>query len=276
MRLLRYRPGTFVLEIVMIAILTAFAFPVYVMVTMAFKTPPEVAASPVALPETLSWENFTQAWAEGNLARAMGNSLLVTTVSIVALVVLGSMAAYAVVRSVRRTSTVAFVVFMLGMMIPLQLGMVPLYTLMRDLGLLGSYVSLIAFHVGSLLPITVFLYAGFLRAQSPTYEEAARIDGASSWQAFSLVAFPLLRPITGTVIILNAITIWNDFLTPLLYVGNSANRTLPVAIYSFRGEYATNWGMTFAGITIAILPVLVAYFLLQRYIIRGFASGLKG
>lgn len=276
MRLFAYRPRTFALEMLMFALLIGFAFPVYVLVTIAFKTPPEVAASPVALPSTLNWDNFVQAWADGNLARAMGNSLLITSVSILLLVAVGALASYAIARSGRRFSAAAFVLFLLGMMIPLQLGMVPLYTLMRDLGLLGSHTSLIAFHTGSQLPLTIFLYSGFLRTLSPTYEEAARVDGASSWQVFSRIALPLLRPITGTVVIINAIAIWNDFLTPLLYVGNSPNRTLPVAIYSFRGEYATNWGMTFAGIVVAILPVLIIYFLLQKYIIRGFASGMKG
>lgn len=249
---LRYGVSTIWLELIMIAAVVAFIFPVYVMVTMAFKSAPEVAASAVALPHSLNLENFTNAWTDGELGRAMVNSVVVTTVSIVLLVVSGSAAAFTIVRGGRRIHGVLLMLFLLGMMIPLQLGMVPLYTLMRDLGLLQTYTSLILFHVGSLLPITIFLYSGFLRAQSPTYEEAARVDGASQWQVFSRIAFPLLRPVTGTVIIINAINIWNDFLTPLLYLGGSDKRTLTVAIYAFRGEYATNWGMTFAGLVMAI------------------------
>ncbi|MBZ2196044.1 carbohydrate ABC transporter permease [Occultella gossypii] len=273
---IRYGASNIWLEIVMIAAVVAFIFPVYVMVTMAFKSSAEVAESAIALPQSLNLENFTNAWAEGELGRALANSVVVTSLSIVLLVLIGSAAAFTIVRGGRRIHGVLLMLFLLGMMIPLQLGMVPLYTLMRDLGLLQTYTSLIVFHVGSLLPITIFLYTGFLRAQSPTYEEAARVDGASQWQVYSRIAFPLLRPVTGTVIIINAINIWNDFLTPLLYLGGSDKRTLTVAIYAFRGEYATNWGMTFAGIVMAILPVLIVYFLLQKYIIKGFASGLKG
>jgi raffinose/stachyose/melibiose transport system permease protein len=168
------------------------------------------------------------------------------------------------------------VLFLLGLMIPGQLGMVPLYILMRDLGLLQSHLSLIIYYAGSLMPMTVFLYAGFLKTVSPTFEEAAKIDGAGWWQTFSRVVFPLLRPVTGTVIIINTINIWNDFLTPMLYLAGTPNRTLPVAVFSFQGEFASEWGLIFAGMVIAALPVLIVYFFLQRHIIQGFAGGLKG
>src|SRR3546814_5539452 len=128
----------------------------------------------------------------------------------------------------------------------------PIYQLMRDLHLLQTPWSVIIFSVGSQLPITVFLYSGFLAVQSREYEEAARVDGANGFQTFSRIVFPLLRPITGTVIILSSIHVWNDFLTPLLYLSGSDARTLTVAIFSFRGEFATQWGIVFAGILIAI------------------------
>ncbi|NEE04709.1 carbohydrate ABC transporter permease [Phytoactinopolyspora halotolerans] len=264
------------LEFAMIPITVAYLFPLYVMVAMSFKTTAEIGTSTVAPPEGLYTENYATAWTEADLGRAMANSVIITVLSISLAVLVGSMAGYAIARGARRTSGPKLMLFLLGLMIPGQLGMVPLYMLMRDLGLLQSHASLIIFYVGSLMPLTVFLYVGFLKTQSSTYEEAARIDGASWWQTYARVVFPLLRPVTGTVIIVNAINTWNDFLTPLLYLAGTPNRTLPVAVFSFQGEFASEWGLIFAGMVIAALPILVVYFFLQRHVIRGFGGGLKG
>ncbi|GAB3816229.1 carbohydrate ABC transporter permease [Tessaracoccus terricola] len=273
---MRHGFGRPVLEVAMIPITIAYLFPLYIMVSMSFKTGGEIAASTVAPPQSLHLGNYETAWVSADLGRAMLNSLLVTAVSITIAVLIGAMAAYAIVRGNRRTSTVKLMAFLLGMMIPGQLGMVPLYMLMRDAGLLQTHASLIIYYVGSLMPMTVFLYTGFLKTQSPTFEEAAKIDGAGWWKAFFHVVFPLLRPVTGTVIIINTINTWNDFLTPLLYLAGTPNRTLPVAVFSFQGEFASEWGLIFAGMMIAALPVLVVYFFLQKHVIQGFAGGLKG
>ncbi|MGV9769986.1 carbohydrate ABC transporter permease [Microbacterium sp. NPDC003461] len=268
--------GKPVLEIVMVLATVAYMFPLYIMISMSFKTAAEAAGSPIAPPQSAYFDNYATAWSEADLGRALINSLIVTVISITVAVLIGAMAGYAIVRGTRRWSTPKLVLFLLGLMIPGQLGMVPLYTLMRDLGLLQSHLSLIIYYAGSLMPMTVFLYAGFLKTVSPTFEEAAKIDGAGWWQTFSRVVFPLLRPVTGTVIIINTINIWNDFLTPMLYLAGTPNRTLPVAVFSFQGEFASEWGLIFAGMVIAALPVLVVYFFLQRHIIQGFAGGLKG
>ena len=260
----------------MAAVGVAFLFPFYVLVTVSLKTPRDVAADPLGLPVGLNLDNYTTAWVRGDLGNALINSLTVAALSVALLVVCGSLAAYALARRVSRLSYGLYLVFLLGLMIPLQLGMVPLYQLMRDANLLRTYTSLIIFDVGHQLPLVVFLYAGFTRALPRQYEEAAAIDGAGSFTTFRRIVFPLLRPVTGTVVILSSIGIWNDFLTPLLYVGGSAQQTLPVAIFAFRGEFSAQWGVIFAGMLLAVIPVLVVYFLLQKHVIRGFASGVKG
>lgn len=272
----RYTYGSFVLELGAVAMAAVFVFPIYVLVSMSLKKPAEVAQSPVGLPNDLYLGNYSEAWASASLGQALFNSVVVTVISIVLLVIFGATAAYGLARRRRRTSYLVYMLFLLGLMLPMQLGMIPLYQLMRDLNLLSTYTSLILFNTGVHLPITIFLYTGFLRALPRDYEESAFVDGASSRQAFARIVFPLLRPITGTVIILNAIGVWNDFLTPLLYVGGTDLETLPVAIFSFQGEYQSDWGVIFAGIVVAILPILAVYFLLQRYVIHGFATGLKG
>jgi raffinose/stachyose/melibiose transport system permease protein len=146
---------------------------------------------------------------------------------------------------------------------------------MRDLGLIGSVWSLILFYSGLQVPFATFLYVGFLRALPTDYEEAAMLDGCSPIRAFTHVVFPLLRPITGTVVILNAVFVWNDFLTPLLYLSGTGTATMPLAISTFVAQYLSNYNVVFAGLLVGMLPVLIAYFLMQRSIIKGFSGGLK-
>lgn len=260
----------------MALIALVFVFPIYVLFVVSLKPGGEVAQSPLAPPGSMYLENYAAAWREALLGRALVNSAIITVLSVVVLVLIGSLAAYALARRLRGLRYSLYLVFLLGLVLPMQLGMVPLYQFMRDINLLGTYTSVIFFHAGVLLPLTIFLYTGFLRALPAAYEEAALVDGASHFQAFWRVIFPLLRPVTGTVIILTAIASWNDFLTPLLYVGSTPQETLPVAIFSFNGEYAAQWGLIFAGLVIGILPMLVIYGMFQRYIIRGFAAGIRG
>ena len=136
--------------------------------------------------------------------------------------------------------------------------------------------SLVLFYSGLQVPFTTFLYVGFIRALPVDYEEAGMLDGARPITLFMQVVLPLLRPITGTAVILNAIFIWNDFLTPLLYLSGTDHQTIPVATFGFVGQYTSNWLLTFAGLVIGVLPILAVYFMLQRRIIKGFSGGLKG
>jgi raffinose/stachyose/melibiose transport system permease protein len=272
----RYGKTNLTVEVVMILVALVYVFPLYVLLNISLKPLDEVADSPLGLPEQFSLANYREAWDQASLGAALFNSTVVVLISVSLLIFIGSMAAYALARRQSRLSYGLYLLFLLGIILPFQLALIPLYQLMRDLQLLGTYTSLIIFYTGHQLPFTVFLYTGFLRALPRDYEHAALIDGASHFQAFRKIVFPLLRPVTGTVVILNAIFVWNDFLTPLLYVGGTPLQTLPVAIYSFVGQYVSQWGLVFAGLVIGIIPILIVYFLLQRYIIRGFASGLKG
>jgi len=258
--MLRYRPRTFGLELAMLAIGLLFLYPVYVLVKLSFEKS----------------GNYSGAWSGAHLGAAMLNSTIITVISLIGLVMVGSTAAYYLARTHTRLSYGLYLLFLLGIVLPFQLALVPLYTFMKDTGLLGSYTSMILFYTGLQVPFTIFLYTGFLRALPREYGEAALVDGANHWQSFTRVTFPLLRPITGTVVILNAVFIWNDFVTPLVYLGGTPNETLPVVVYQFVGQYVSNWGYIFAAVVMASLPILVVFLLLQRYVIKGFASGLKG
>ncbi|MEV6272728.1 carbohydrate ABC transporter permease [Kribbella sp. NPDC051936] len=273
---MKYKPRTFVLEVVMVAAAIAFLFPVYALVTLAFKDPGQIANKPLSLPDPPTVGSFGEAWQSASLGSALLNSTLITVSSVLVLIVLGSLAAYFLARTATRLSYTLYILFLVGIILPFQLGMIPLYQLVNDLGLLGTYQGMILFYTGIQLPFTVFLYTGFIRSLPADYTNAALIDGASHLQAFAHVIFPLLRPITGTVLILNAVHIWNDFFTPLLYLGGSGRETVPVRVFAFVNEYTSDYGLVAAGLVLAALPILLLFLVLQRYVIRGFASGLKG
>ena len=163
------------------------------------------------------------------------------------LVVVGAAASYYFARSAGRAGNRLYLLVAAGLIVPFQIGVLPLYRLFTQLGLAGNPVSVILFNAGIQLPLTVLLYTGFMRQLPVEYEEAARVDGATSWQAFRRVVVPLLLPVTGTVVILDGIAIWNEFFTPLLYLGGTGNVTLPVQIYNFAGEYGAGLGSHLRG-----------------------------
>jgi raffinose/stachyose/melibiose transport system permease protein len=271
----RYRWRTFGLEVVMIGVALAVAFPVYVLINLAVRAPSDTS-SPIRPTTSPTLHNFTEAWQQGALGGAMVNSLLIAAVSVAVVLAVSSLAAYPLARATARWSRGMFLLIMLGLVLPFQLAALPLYQTMRDLGLLGSAWSLILFYSGLQVPFTTFLYIGFLRSLPREFEDAALIDGAGPLEVFRFVVFPMLKPITVTALVLNAVFVWNDFFTPLLYLSGSSQQTMPVAVAGFVGQFVSDWNLIFAALLISILPILVVYFALQRSIINGFAGGLKG
>ena len=271
----RYRLRTFGLELVMIAAAAVVGFPVYVLVNLAVR-PPSDDSSPIRPTTSATFANFSEAWERGRLGGALANSLVVTLISVVIVLAVSALAAYPLARVTARWSRSLFLLIMLGLLLPFQLAALPLYQTMRDLGLLGTVWALVLFYSGLQVPFTVFLYVGFLRALPRDFEDAALIDGCTPLQGFRFVVFPMLKPVTVTALVLNAVFVWNDFFTPLLYLSGSSQQTVPVAIAGFVGQYVSDWNLIFAALVISIVPVLVVYFALQRSIINGFAGGLRG
>lgn len=271
----RYTWRTGVLEVVMIASTLVFVFPLYILFNLSIKSAND-PTSPLVPTLNPTGQNYVDAWVDGGLASAMWNSFLITFFSVIIIVVISATAAYPLVRVTSRLSSAVYWLVMAGLLLPFQVALIPLYETIRDLNLLGTTWSLVLFYAGLQVPFSVFLYAGFLRSLPRDYEEAAWVDGAGPMRTFWGIVFPMLRPVTGTVVILNAILVWNDFLTPLLYLSGSDNQTIPVALFSFVGEYVSNWPLVFAGLVIGIAPILITYFILQKTVIQGFAGGLKG
>jgi raffinose/stachyose/melibiose transport system permease protein len=271
----RYRWRTFGLEMTMVAVALVVGFPVYVLVNLAIRAPSDTS-SPIRPTTAPTLDNFRQAWEQGRLGGALINSVLVTVVSVVIVLAVSSLAAYPLARVAARWSRGTFLLIMLGLVLPFQLAALPLYQTMRDLGLLGTVWALILFYAGLQVPFTTFLYTGFLRALPTDFEDAARIDGCTAAKAFRYVVLPMLKPVTVTALVLNAVAVWNDFFTPLLYLSGSTQQTVPVAIAGFAGQYITDWNLIFAALVISVVPILAVYLALQRSIINGFAGGLRG
>lgn len=253
-----------------------FLLPVYILINLAIR-PADDLTAPVFPSSRPTFDNFITVWTTSPLPGSIVTSLIVTSISCIVVLVIGTMASYPLARSTSRLSTGTFYFFMIGLLLPFQLALIPLYIQMRDLGLLGTVWALIIVYSGVQMPFTVFLITTFLRASVPLdYEEAAQIDGCSPLMAFWHVVVPLLRPALGTCVILNSVGVWNDFFTPLIYLSGSGQVTIPMAIFQFVGQYTTNWPLIFASLLISMVPVLTLYLLFQRYVIQGFAGGLKG
>jgi raffinose/stachyose/melibiose transport system permease protein len=275
----RYTWRTFAREIVLLLIAAGFFLPLYMMVVIMFGRQ-DALSHPLTPPSHPTLDNFDAAWNGGSGGVTFGHSLLssaiITVSSVVVLIVVGSLAAYVLARRTSKLSTVLYVVFVSGLILPFQLGVIPTYVAMRHLHLVGSYLGIILLEVGLLMPVTVFLYTGFIRALPREYEEAAQVDGAGLLRTYVRVVFPLLAPITGTAAVIAGVAIWNDFFNPLIFLSGTRNLPLPVLVYNFAGENGADWNLIFAGIVVSLLPVTIFYLIAQRQLMRGFSGGIRG
>lgn len=273
--MLRYTWRTATLEAVLIIAALAMMIPILGLVNVSFK---DVRNNSGALEfgGTYALQNYEVAWSKGFLGPALLNTVFITVVSVVVIVLVGAFTAYPLARIGSRWPRWLFYGFVIGLVLPAQLGLLPLYRTLSGIGLSGSPWAVIVIAIGGGMPFTVFIFTTFLRESGREFEEAALIDGCGPARTFVHIVFPLLRPAVGTVTILNALAIWNDFFVPLLYLSGSGRETVQVRIHSFVGQYTANYPVIFAALVITSIPILVAYLLLQKHIIRGFAGGLKG
>lgn len=274
----RYTVATFARELAFLVGAVIFLIPVFILVNTSLKSVSDTFGSPFTL-STPQLENYSKAWGDGvpvSISRALVNSLVITVGSVAVIVVLGSLCAYVIARRPSRWSTGVYIGILLSIVIPVQLAVPPLFVAVNKLGLTGSYLGMIIVWTGLMMPLAIFLYTGFIRALPAEYEEAARVDGAGVLRTFVRVVFPLLRPVTGTVAILTGLVVWNDFFTPLVFLGGSGKEPLPVAVYSFVGENTTDWNVIFAAVVISIIPILAFAIVAQRQLIRSFVSGIRG
>jgi raffinose/stachyose/melibiose transport system permease protein len=213
---------------------------------------------------------------QGGLAHPLLSSLIITVSSVVGVILVGSIAAFTIARHRGRLSNALYVLFVVGIILPFQLAIIPLFVAMKDIGLIGHYLGFITLNIGLLMPLTVFLYTGFIRALPRDYEEAAWVDGAGVIRTYARVVFPLLLPITATVAVVVGVIVWNEFFLALLFLNGSHIETIPIALYDYVGGYVARYNLIFAGVAIAIAPILLFYLFAQRHMVRGFTAGVKG
>ncbi len=251
--------------------------PLVVLFSVALKSPVELLNNPMGWPAHFVWSNFADAWNNAALGQAFFNSVLITAASVLGLIVCGSLAAYPLARYTGTWSQRTYIYFVAGLIVPIQLGLFPLYKEMHDLQLINTYYGVILLYIAVNLPFVIFLYTGFIKTVPRELEEAALLDGAGPMQIFRLIVFPLLRPVTATVAITSTLSIWNDFFIPLIFLQRDGMQTLPLAIYDFVGQYNNNWSLIFASVIISSLPLVALFLILQRYFIKGIAAGaLRG
>lgn len=248
-------------------------YPLFVMVLSAFKTNAELFNSPFALPESFSLANAARVWGETNFVLYLGNSVIVTASAVLTILVVGTMAAYAIARYPFRLSGLVFLFFLSGLMVPLKLAVIPLFIQLDALGLINTRPGLVLIYVAMGLPSAIFILTGFLRTLPTELEEAARMEGASELRIMLLIMLPLARPALVIAAIQNAVPIWNDFFFPLVFITSERLKTLPQGLTVFMGEYNTDWGVLFSGLSLAALPIIAVYIVLSRQFIEGMTQG---
>ena len=261
----------------MLIVCAIVLIPIVMVVLGSFKTVPEFFDRPYGLPESFDFFNYRKAWDEANLQRATWNSLLSTVLGVGVSTVLACLAAYGLARFNFRLRMPLRLTFVGGLVVPVQLIIIPIFVMFRQLDLLGSIWSLVLVYSVLGIPLAVLVMTGFFQALPRDLEEAARIDGANHFQIFWRIMLPLTRPALAAVIILNGVWMWNDFFLGLILLTREESQTLPVGIMAFRGTYTTEWGLIFASVCISVAPVVAAYLLLSRQFIAGLTAGsVKG
>jgi raffinose/stachyose/melibiose transport system permease protein len=259
------------------AVLFIYMFPFALILINSLKTKKEIIKTPLRFlsEEGINLDNFTKAYEKMDFMKAFSNSLFITVSATLLVVLLAAMTSYYFVRINNSISKVFFSLMVASMIIPFQAIMIPLVSIYgAQLGLLNHRITLIYMHVGFAISMSVFIFHGFIKTNIPiTLEEAAYLDGCTKTQTFFRIIFPLLKPTTATLIILNVLAFWNDFLLPSLVLTKEELLTLPLSTYKFYGTYSADLGTIMAALVLTVAPILVLYLFLQKYIISGVVAG---
>ena len=269
----KVHPEHIVTFVVTLVIAVIFLIPVFFALISAFKTNGEIIANPVALPTSLNLDNFVQLFKKADIWGALVNTLILTVVSELLIVVVVPMGAYGIQRTGNKWLKKCYTFFMVGMMIPFHVYMFSLFREMQAFGIYKTMIGPIVCYISGSVPFGTLMYFKFLKGIPVEIEEAATIDGCSPMRTFWQVVFPLLGPCTASMVVLNGLGIWNDFLMPYLVLPSNQTKTLTVEIFKFVDQFSTQWNIVFAGTIFAIIPALIVFFSLQKYFVKGITSG---
>lgn len=263
----------FVIYVVAITVTTIMSYPLVWMIYSALKSRRAIFMNPWGLPSKFRFEHFITAWMEGGLWLYFLNSTLVTSVSVLVIVFISSMAAFAFARLDFFGREFFFYTFLLGLILPVQAIVLPLYSLLGSLDLLNTYFALIFPYISWGLALSIYILRSFFSTLPSELEDSAKIDGCSLFGIFWRVMLPLVRPALLTVAVLQGVYIWNEFMLAMLFIKSQEIMTLPVGLMSFFGMHQIEYPLLFSALTIAVVPVLIVYFIFQNYIIEGLTVG---
>ena len=257
--------------------LTVF-FPLYMTIVIAFKQPSEMTndiMGALALPKSWSFSNFAEAMRVTDFWNSLGNSLLLTVVTVVIAILFHGLASYAIGRSMAKSKAYNFIYLYIvsGMFVPFAILMMPLIKQTAQLGIANRF-GVIVLYVVFYMPINLMLYTGYLKNIPLALDEAARVDGASTWKTYWSIIFPVMKPMHATVAVLTAMAVWNDVMTPLVIMSGTGKNTLPLAQLNFQTQFGTNYNLAFASYLLALLPILLFYLFCQKHIINGVVNGV--
>ena len=272
------------LEVVGVVLFIMFMLPFVLVIINAAKTNDLITMDPIALPESFMtlFENMKIVWTSENIQfqESMFNSVFITLSSLFFITIFSAMGAWVLVRTKTRISGILFMVFVGAMVIPFQVVMFPLVSWFRTITewtgieLLREYTGMIFAYIGFGAPLSIFLFHGFIKSIPVELEEAAEIDGCNKLQTFGYIILPILKPIYITVLILNGIWIWNDFLLPLLVLGKGNDiQTVPLAVSNFVGAFVRQWDLILTSSLMAIIPIVILFLFAQKHIIKGMVEG---
>lgn len=262
--------------LLIIGCITIF-FPLYMTIVIALKQPSEMTnniAGILSLPKTLSFSNFTKAMRVTDFWNSLGNSILITLTTVVLAVLIHSLAGYAIGRSMARSKGYKFIYMYIvsGMFVPFAILMMPVVKLTAQMGI-ANRVGVVVLYLVFYMPMNLLLYAGYLKNIPFALEEAATVDGATTWRTYWTILFPIMKPMHATVAVLTALGTWNDVMTPLVIMSGSGKNTLPLAQLNFQTQFGTNYNLAFASYILAMIPILIFYIFCQKQILNGIVNG---
>lgn len=252
-------------------------YPIIWMVLNSFKSNIDFAKNPFSFPKEWLVQNYQTAWETARLDVYFLNSLIVSTIAVIFTVFFGALASYFLARISFKWGKYIYSFFIFGMLIPIHATLVPLFLQMKYLGLLNTHVGLVLPYIAFNLPITVFILTSFMKSFPTDIEESAIMDGCGVFRIFWSIILPMTRPALATVIILNFINNWNEFSFALVLINEESLKTLPLGLANFAGQFTTNYGAQMAGLTLAIIPTIIIYMILEEYLVKGMTAGaVKG
>ncbi|TWD96440.1 carbohydrate ABC transporter membrane protein 2 (CUT1 family) [Neobacillus bataviensis] len=270
----KYRLGSILLQVLITIVAIAYLIPSLIVFLYALKSQQETSKSfPLSLPNHIEWANFSKALEALNFWRSFGNTALLTVCSVVLIILLSSMAAYAISRGATKFFNSTYVFFIAGILIPYQVIFVPMFTLGSNLGFINNFVGVIFLYVATNLPFAVFVTTGFMKTIPKEVEEAAAIDGCSVLRTFWLIVMPMLKPVAAALTIILSLQIWNDYLMPLLFLSENNLKTLTVMQSQLFSAFSTDFNTGFAGIILSSLPILFLFIFMQKHFVKGITMG---